>query len=297
MKVRKAVIPVAGFGTRMLPASRSVPKVNFPVLDTPAIHYAVAEAAEAGIEHVVFVVSQGQDAVRAYFDRIPELEKALEQRGEEAMLRRMLAVSNMADLSYVLQRQQLGLGHAVLTARAMVGDEPFAVFLPDDVIWSDTPTIGQMMEIFDEFESTVIGVKEVPDEMVPSLGIVDARPIDDRISEVLGLVEKPSLAEAPSNLAVIGRYVLTPQVFDELERMPPGAKGEIQLTDALANMLSTQKVYAYRFPGVHFDVGTPLGLLKASVYAALHREGLADELREWLAGVLRSPAEGPAQST
>ena len=282
MKVRKAVIPVAGFATRFLPASRSVPKVMFPVLETPVVHFAVKEAVEAGIEHVVFVVSPGQGAIRAYFDRMPDLEDALEQRGDVARLERMLDIAGMAETSYVLQDKQLGLGHAVLTARNAVGEEPFAVFLPDDVIWADAPTIGEMIDIFDERAGSVIAIKEVPAEAVPSLGIIEPMHIEDEVYEVKGLVEKPTLAEAPSNRAIIGRYVLTPQVFEMLERTPPGAIGEIQLTDAIASLLRTEKAYAYRFPGVHFDVGTPLGLLKASVYAALQREDMADKMREWL---------------
>ena len=174
------------------------------------------------------------------------------------------------------------MGHAVLAARGSVGDEPFAVFLPDDLIWSERPTIAGMIDIFDERGSSVIAVKEVPDEAVPSLGIVDPRPMSDTLSEVLGVVEKPRLEDAPSNLAINGRYVLTPEVFDALERARPGAIGEIQLTDALAAVISTQRAYAYRFPGVHFDVGTPLGLLKASIYAAMQRQDMAADLRGWL---------------
>ena len=282
MKVRKAVIPVAGFGTRMLPASRSVPKVMFPILDTPAVHLAVREASDAGIEHVVFVLSAGQEAVTDYFGRLPELEAALEQGGKHDLLEQMLAIHEMAEVSHVLQQEQRGLGHAILTARTVVGDEPFAVFLPDDIIWSETPTIGQMAEAFWEREGSVIAVKEVPDEMIPSLGIVKAAPIADRTYRIEALVEKPSLAEAPSNLAIIGRYVLAPEVFDALGRTRAGAGGEVQLTDALATLLTTQDVYAYRFPGVHFDVGTPLGILKASVHAALQRTDLAADFRRWL---------------
>ena len=282
MSVRKAVIPAAGFGTRFLPATRSIPKVMIPVLDKPAIHYAVEEAAQAGIEHIVFVITHGQEAAGRYFDRIPELEHALERRGDDAILGQMVEISEMAEISYVYQKQQLGLGHAVLTARAAVGNEPFAVFLPDDLIWSDGPTIGPMIDIFGEHDGSVIAVKEVPEAQVPSLGIVDHRPMGDQLSEIVGMVEKPSVGEAPSNLAIIGRYVLTPRVFDEIERGRPGALGEIQLTDAIAALLSTQKAYAYRFPGVHFDVGTPVGLLKASVYAALQRDDISDGFRDWL---------------
>jgi len=282
MKVRKAVIPVAGFGTRWLPASRSVPKVMLPVLDTPVVHHAVREASDAGIEHVVFVLSRQQEAISAYFGRHTDLEIALEQRGDGDMLRQMLAINEMAEISYVYQHEQLGLGHAILAAQTIIGDEPFAVFLPDDVIWGDSPTIGDMLEIFGQRGGCVVAVKEVPVEMIPSLGIVKARPLDGRALVIDGMVEKPSIAEAPSNLAIIGRYVLAPEVFDVLRRTPHGARGEIQLTNALAMLLSTRPMYAYRFPGVHFDVGTPLGLLKASVHAALHRDDLAPGFRTWL---------------
>ena len=286
MKVRKAVIPVAGFGTRFLPATRSVPKNMLPVLDTPAIQYAVKEAVEAGIDKIVLVVSEGQEAFSAHFAPIPDLEAALEERGKDAFLEQMREISDMADISYVYQHEQLGLGHAVLTAREAVGDEPFAVFLPDDIIWSADSTIGKMTDILDELGGSVIAVREVPDERVPSLGIVDAKLLDGDVYEVAGLVEKPNLRDAPSNLAIIGRYVLTPQVFEALQNTPAGAIGEIQITDAISELLSTQKVYAYRFPGDHFDVGTPLGLLKASAYAALQRENLAGDFKEWLSTVL-----------
>ncbi len=282
MRVRKAVIPAAGFGTRFLPATRSVPKVMLPVLDTPAIHHSVAEAAQAGIEQIVLVISTGHEATGQYFGRVAELEAALENRGNERLLRQMVEISEVAQVSYVYQKEALGLGHAVLAARGSVGDEPFAVFLPDDLIWSETPTIGGMIDIFDERGSSVIAVKEVSDEAVPSLGIVDPRPMSDTLSEVVGVVEKPRLEDAPSNLAIIGRYVLTPEVFDALERVRPGAIGEIQLTDALAAVIPTQRAYAYRFPGVHFDVGTPLGLLKASIYAAMQRQDMAADLKGWL---------------
>ena len=285
MKIRKAVIPAAGFGTRFLPATRSIPKVMIPILDRPAIHYSVEEAAQAGIEHVIFVIARGQEAVGRYFERIPDLEQALKRRGDEAVLSQMLRISELAEISYVYQEQQLGLGHAVLTARSEVGAEPFAVFLPDDLIWSDDPTIGRMMEVFSKYGSAVLAVNEVPNEAIPSLGIIDPRPVDENLTEIVGMVEKPRLEDAPSNLAIIGRYVLPPEVFDALEEVRPGALGEIQLTDAIRMLLSTQKAYGYRFPGVHFDVGTPLGLLKASVYAALQRKDISGELKDWIGGL------------
>lgn len=284
MKVRTAVIPVAGFGTRMLPASRAVPKVMLPVLDTPVIHLAVREAVEAGIEHVVFVVSKGQDAIRAYFERLPELEQALEAKGSTALLERMLAIPKMAEFSYVEQTRQLGLGDAILNVADTTGDEPFAVLLPDDVIWSEPATTTAMISQFEERGGPVIAVREVPDDRVSSLGIVDATEIDDRVYTVSGMVEKPPLEEAPSNLAIIGRYVLGADIFEALRQTRPGASGEVQITDALASMIPSG-VYAYRFPGDHVDVGRPLGLLQATVTEGLRRPEMAPELQEWLRGL------------
>ncbi len=282
MNIRKAVVPAAGFGTRFLPATRTVPKVMLPALDTPALHLVVEEAVQAGIEQVAVVISQQQDAIGNYFGRLSDLERALQKRGDSALLERMTAISEMVEVRVVYQPQQLGLGHAVLMTKEFVDGEPFAVLLPDDLIWSDAPTIGRMIEVFNRYEGSVIAVEEVEDERVPSLGIIDPKPIDERVSQVFGMVEKPSLDEAPSNLAIIGRYVLAADVFDAIERVKPGAVGEIQLTDAIAGLLSAHRVYAYHFPGVHIDVGTPLGLLKASIYAALGREDLAPDLRSWL---------------
>jgi UTP--glucose-1-phosphate uridylyltransferase len=230
----------------------------------------------------VFVISSEQEAIGRYFDRAHHLESALKRQGKDELLQQMLEIADIAEISYIYQKEQLGLGHAVLTARLAVGREPFAVFLPDDVIWNDQPTIGQMIDIFDEHGSCVISVKEVPDEAVPNLGIVDAVPINDRVSKIRDMVEKPRLEDAPSNLAIIGRYILTPEVFDALENVTPGAVGEIQLTDAIRAVISTQGAYAYRFPGDHFDLGTPVGMLKASIYAALHRADMSREIREWI---------------
>ncbi len=286
MKVRTAVIPVAGFGTRMLPATRSVPKPMLPVLDTPVIDMAVREAVEAGIEHVVFVFSNGQDAVRAYFERLPELEQALEAQGKSALLEQMLAIPKMAEFSYVEQKRQLGLGDAILNVADTTGDEPFAVLLPDDVIWNETATTAAMVALFEEHGGPIIAVREVPDDRVSSLGIVDAAEVADRVYAVSGMVEKPPLDQAPSNLAIIGRYVLGADIFDALRQTPPGAGGEVQITDALASMIPSG-VYAYRFPGDHVDVGRPLGLLQASVIEGLRRPEMAPELQEWLLGLNR----------
>ena len=288
MSIRKAVIPAAGFGTRFLPVTRTIPKVMIPVLNEPAIQFSVREAADAGIEHIVFVISRGQEATNDYFKPVPALEDALEQRGNTELLNAMREISSMIETSFVYQDEPLGLGHAVLMAKDEIGDEPFAVFLPDDIIWADSPPIGDMIKVFSEQKSSVIAVKQVPDEAVPSLGIIDPDPMSDNVYRIKGMVEKPRLEDAPSNLAIVGRYVLTPEVFGALEQVPPGAIGEIQLTDAIEAVRAEQGAYAYEITDDHFDIGTPIGMLKASVYAALKREDMARELKHWLEPILKS---------
>ena len=282
MQVRKAVIPAAGFGTRFLPVTRSVPKVMLPVLSEPAIQFAALEAAAAGIERVALVISRGQEATADYFRPAAALERALAERGNDDLLAEMRRISSSVEIETAYQDEQRGLGHAVLQARDIVGDEPFAVFLPDDIIYAPTPTIGAMMDVFAERSGCVVAVKQVPDAAIPSLGVIDPEPITDAVYRIRGMVEKPRLEDAPSNLAIVGRYVLTPDVFGALERIAPGAIGEIQLTDAIEAVRARQGAYAYRFSADHFDVGTPLGMLKASIHAALGREDMAGELRSWL---------------
>ena len=286
MKVRKAVIPAAGFGTRFLPVTRTIPKVMLPVLNEPAIQFSVREAAQAGIERIVFVISRGQEATNDYFRPVPALEHALEERGDTERLNEMRDISSMIETSFVYQDEQLGLGHAVLMAKDEIGDEPFAVFLPDDIIWASSPVIGDMMGVFSENGSSVIAVKRVPDEAVPNLGIIDPQPLNDRVYRIKGMVEKPRLEDAPSNLAIVGRYVLTPEVFSALENATPGAVGEIQLTDAIEAARREQGAFAYEITDDHFDVGTPVGMLKASLYAALNREDMADEIKSWLKAMI-----------
>ena len=288
MTVRTAVIPVAGFGTRFLPATRAIPKAMIPILDRPAIHFCVEEAARAGVRRIVFVVSRNQEAISRYFQPYPELDDALARRGDTELLDSMSSISRMANATYVVQDELRGLGHAVLMAREEVGNEPFAVLLPDDVIWSEGTTTGAMIELHRQRAASIVAVKQVPDSMVPKLGIVSASPIADRQFRVAEMVEKPALADAPSNLAIIGRYVLVPEVFEALEKVTPGAIGEIQLTDAIAELIGDPGVYAYEFPGDHFDVGTPLGMLKASVHAALNRDDMSIEVEEWLRDALEA---------
>lgn len=282
MQVRKAVIPAAGFGTRFLPVTRSVPKVMLPVLSDPAIQFSVMEAAAAGIERVALVISRGQEATPDYFKPAEALERALAERGNSDLLAEMRRISSAVRIDAAYQDEPRGLGHAVLQARDIVGDEPFAVFLPDDIIYAPTPTIGAMIDVFAERGSCVVAVKQVPDDAVPNLGIIDPEPIADSVYRIKRMVEKPRLEDAPSNLAIVGRYVLTPDVFEALERIAPGAIGEIQLTDAIEAVRARQGAYAYRFSADHFDVGTPLGMLKASIHAALARDDMASELRAWL---------------
>ena len=286
MSIRKAVIPVAGFGTRFLPATKAVPKNVLPVFDKPSIHFCVEEAAEAGIEEIILVVSRNQEAIPRYFEEWPELEAALSGRGNTKVLDDIRHISSLAKITCVAQTEQKGLGHAVLMTREAVGDEPFAVFLPDDIIWAERPTIGEMIDLRESTGSFVIAVKRVPDEAIPNLGIVSPEGESETNHKLVGMVEKPPLEEAPSNLAIIGRYVLGPEIFETLENVRPGALNEIQLTDAIAAHMDTPGVYGHEFSGEHFDVGTPLGMLKASVAAGLRRDDVAGELRDWLADAL-----------
>ena len=287
MTIRKAVMPVAGFGTRFLPVTRAVPKNLLPVFDRPSVHLCVEEAVAAGIEDIVFIVSEGQgELIERYFGPQPALEEALSSRDNAALLGQMREIAGMANVVCVTQTEQKGLGHAVLMAREMVGDEAFAVFLPDDVIWADSPTIGDMIEVHGETGGNVVALEEAPDEDIPSKGIVAVERVSERTSRIVGMVEKPALEDAPSNLAIVGRYVLTAEIFDTLEDTPSGALGEIQITDAIAAHIGSPGVYGYHFGGEHQDVGTPLGALKASVSEALRRGELADELRAWLSGAV-----------
>lgn len=282
MNVRKAVIPVAGFGTRFLPVTRAVPKALLPILDTPVIQYAVEEAVAAGIEHVVLVVSPHQESVGAYFVRSTGLEQILERQERPALLQQMIGISSMADITCVHQHEQLGIGHAVLTARPWIGNEPFAVLLPDDVIRGRSSTIGRMIGIYRETGGPVIAAAETPVATIPQKGIVATQAQNGRVYDVAGLVEKPSVEDAPSNLAIVGRYVLPPGIFPILERALPGAGGEIQLTDAIAELLKTHRGTAYRFPGELFDTGVPAGMLKASLRAALERDDISGEIMAYI---------------
>ena len=301
MRVRKAVIAAAGFGTRFLPASKSVPKEMLPLLDRPMIQFAVEEAASAGIEQIIIVTSHGKEAMKAYFDRTPDLERALADKGRTEQLDEMLRIASLADIRYVLQDEQLGLGHAVLCAKYAVGNEPFAVFLPDDIIISSEPAVGQLMKVFDDQRAqgdrqphSVIAIQPVQYEDISSYGIIDpyendpgqVRFLEQGVHQVKSLVEKPSPGDAPSDLGIVGRYILTPEIFSCLERTPRGAIGEIQLTDGLALLLGEQAIFAYQFQGTRYDVGTPLGMLKASLELALQREDIGSDFMAFLKSLI-----------
>ena len=289
MRVRKAVFPAAGWGTRFLPATKAQPKEMLPLVDKPVIQYGVEEAVAAGIEQVIIVTSSQKRPIEDHFDHSYELEHLLESKGDIDMLRRVRQIGDMAQISYVRQKEQLGLGHAVLMAKELVGHEPFAVILSDDVVSGERPCIGQLIEAYRRTHGSVVAVIEVPPEEVSRYGIIDPQPEpvdgDDRLFRLRGLVEKPAPGNAPSNLAIIGRYVLTPKIFEMLEQTPRGAGGEIQLTDAIEALISEQDVYAYAFEGTRYDAGTTMGWLKASVELALERPDIGAEFRRYLTGL------------
>ncbi len=290
MRIRKAVFPAAGWGTRFLPATKAQPKEMLPLVDKPVIQYAVEEAVAAGIEQVIIVTSSQKRAIEDHFDLSYELEHLLEERGDVEMLRRIRHISDLAQVAYIRQKEQLGLGHAVLMAKELVGHEPFAVILSDDVVVGERPCIGQLMHAYGQTHSSVVAVMEVPPEETHRYGVIQPEPATDiegggRLHRIGGLVEKPAPGTAPSNLAIIGRYVLTPKIFDKLEQTPRGAGGEIQLTDAIEALMAEQPVYALEFEGTRYDAGTTMGWLKASVELALGRPDLSGEFREYLRGL------------
>jgi UTP--glucose-1-phosphate uridylyltransferase len=290
LRVRKAVFPAAGWGTRFLPATKAQPKEMLPLVDKPIIQYAVEEAVAAGIEQVIIVTSSQKRAIEDHFDHSFELEHLLEEKGDIEMLRKVRQISDLAQVAYVRQKEQLGLGHAVLMAKDLIGHEPFAVILPDDVVVGDRPCIGQLIHVYEQTHSTVVAVMEVPPEETSRYGVIGSEPSVDpldhgRLHKVTDIVEKPAAGKAPSNLAVIGRYILTPKIFDKLEQTQGGAGGEIQLTDAIQALMDEQAVYAYEFEGTRYDAGTTMGWLKASVELALAKPDIGPEFRAYLHGL------------
>jgi len=281
-RVRKAVFPAAGLGTRFLPATKASPKEMLPLVDKPLIQYVVEEAVASGIESVIIVTGRGKTAIEDHFDISFELESLLRERGKEEELEQVRRISDMVQVSYVRQREALGLGHAVLQARALVGDEPFAVMLSDDIIDSQTPALKQLIDVYEKYEAPVLATMEVEGPAISRFGVLDVENIDGHVYRVRNMVEKPAPEKAPSNLAIIGRYVLTPDIFDELEKTAPGAIGEIQITDAMCALLEKRDVYAVRFEGTRHDAGDKLGFLIATIEFGLKHQELATEFRTYL---------------
>lgn len=287
MRVRKAVFPAAGLGTRFLPATKAQPKEMLPLVDKPIIQYGVEEALAAGCDQIIIITGRGKTAIEDHFDVSYELEKMLEERGKKELLSIVRQISDMIHVAYVRQKEAMGLGHAVLMARELVGNEPFAVLLADDVIDAQKPCLKQMIEVFEESQCSIIATQEVNGPAISSYGVLDAEKVtgkfNDRAFDVRSLVEKPKQEEAPSNLAIIGRYILTPTIFETLEHTPLGAGGELQLTDGLRGLLSAgEKIYGYTFEGKRHDAGDKLGFLKATVEFALKRNDLGPAFAEYL---------------
>jgi UTP--glucose-1-phosphate uridylyltransferase len=281
-QIKKAIIPAAGLGTRFLPATKAMPKEMLPILDKPTIQYIVEEASRAGIEDIIIVTGKHKRAIEDHFDNQKELEMVLEDKGKTELLEKVQYSTELANIFYVRQKEQKGLGHAIYSARQFIGDEPFAVLLGDDIVESDTPAIKQLMEVYEETGNSVIGVQEVPESETHRYGIIDPLSKKERRYEVQKFVEKPEQGTAPSNLAIMGRYVLTPEIFDYLKTQKKGAGNEIQLTDAIERMNSEHQVFAYDFIGNRYDVGEKLGFVKTTIEYALKDESMKDELKRFL---------------
>lgn len=281
-QIKKAIIPAAGLGTRFLPATKAMPKEMLPILDKPTIQYIVEEASRAGIEDIIIVTGKHKRAIEDHFDNQKELEMVLEDKGKTELLEKVQYSTELANIFYVRQKEQKGLGHAIYSARQFIGDEPFAVLLGDDIVESDTPAIKQLMEVYEETGNSVIGVQDVPESETHRYGIIDPLSKKERRYEVQKFVEKPEQGTAPSNLAIMGRYVLTPEIFDYLKTQKKGAGNEIQLTDAIERMNSEHQVFAYDFIGNRYDVGEKLGFVKTTIEYALKDESMKDELKRFL---------------
>lgn len=285
MKIKKAVIPAAGLGTRFLPATKAIPKEMLPIVDKPTIQYIVEEAIASGIEDILIITGRNKGSIEDHFDRAVELEDNLEQTNKEELLEEVRKISKMINIHTVRQKNPLGLGHAVYCAKSFVGNEPFAVLLGDDVVDSQKPCLKQMIEVFEQYNSTILGVQPVGWENVNKYGIVSGNKINDNIYSVKDLVEKPSQDKAPTNIAILGRYIITPKIFEILENTSKGVGGEIQLTDGLRELCNIEDVYAYTFEGRRYDVGSKIGFLQATVDFAMKRDDLRDDFKAYLKGL------------
>ncbi|UJF34576.1 UTP--glucose-1-phosphate uridylyltransferase GalU [Paenibacillus hexagrammi] len=284
-RVRKAIIPAAGLGTRFLPATKAMPKEMLPIVDKPTIQYIVEEAVESGIEDIIIVTGKGKRAIEDHFDNSFELERNLLEKGKLELLSEVQKSSKMVDIHYIRQKEARGLGHAVWCARKFIGDEPFAVLLGDDIVQAEKPCLKQMIEQYGHFNSSIIGVQHVSEDEVSRYGIVDGKQVEDRLYKLNNLVEKPKKNDAPSNIAIMGRYILSPKIFDILDKQKPGAGNEIQLTDAIAKLNQSEAVYAYNFEGTRYDVGEKLGFIKTTLEFALQRQELREKLLDYLSKI------------
>ncbi|MGU8924416.1 UTP--glucose-1-phosphate uridylyltransferase GalU [Clostridium perfringens] len=282
-KIRKAIIPAAGLGTRFLPATKAQPKEMLPIVDKPTIQYIIEEAIASGIEEILIITGRSKKCIEDHFDKSVELEMELEKSGKNELLDLVRDISGMVDIHYIRQKEPRGLGHAIYCAKTFVGDEPFAILLGDDVVYNEEkPCLKQLIDCYNEYKTSVLGVQTVPESHVSKYGIVDGKYIEGKVYKVKGLVEKPSVEEAPSNVAILGRYIVTPRIFDILENTKPGKGGEIQLTDALLELMGQEAMYAYDFEGRRYDVGDKLGFLEATVEYALRRPELREGFVEYL---------------
>lgn len=282
-KIKKAVIPAAGLGTRFLPATKAQPKEMLPIVDKPTIQYIIEEAVASGIEEILIITGRNKNCIEDHFDKSVELELELEKSGKQEMLKLVREISDMVDIHYIRQKEPRGLGHAISCAKTFVGNEPFAVLLGDDLVYNEEkPCLKQLMDCYNEYNTSILGVQTVDAKDVDKYGIIKGIHIEGRVHKVRGLIEKPAIEEAPSNIAILGRYIITPQIFKILEETKPGRGGEIQLTDALSKLIDEEAIYAYEFEGTRYDVGDKLGFLKATVEYALRREDLRDEFIEYL---------------
>ena len=286
MTVKKAIIPAAGLGTRFLPATKSQPKEMLPIVDKPTLQYIIEEAIESGIEEILIITGRNKKSIEDHFDKSVELELELEQKGKDEMLEMVRNISNMVNIHYIRQKEPKGLGHAIHCAKSFIGNEPFAVLLGDDIVDCDTPCLKQLISAYDEYKTSILGVQEVAKEDTCKYGILDVKHIEDRVYKVKDMVEKPSVEEAPSNVAILGRYIITPAIFNILENQEPGKGGEIQLTDALKTLGKQEAIYAYNFEGRRYDVGDKLGFLEATIDFALKRDNLRDDLLAYMKDVI-----------
>ena len=287
-RIRKAIIPAAGLGTRFLPATKAQPKEMLPIVDKPTLQYIIEEAIASGIEEILIITGRNKKSIEDHFDRSIELELELEKKGKNAMLEMVRDISNMADIYFIRQKEPKGLGHAISCAKSFVGDEPFAILLGDDIVYNDEkPCLKQLIDCYSEYRTSVLGVQTVAKEDVDKYGIVYGVHIEDRVYKVRDLVEKPSVEDAPTNIAILGRYIVTPKIFEILENTKPGKGGEIQLTDALLELINNEAMYAYNFEGRRYDVGDKLGFLEATVEYALRKPELKDGFTKYLNTVLQ----------